>query len=349
MGPIYVNLNRNKRSVVLDLSRREAVDAVLRLCRRADMFVSNVRPAAMQRLGLAHEQVCAVKPDIVYLNLTGYGQDGPYAAKPAVDDVMQAGSGIAGLLATVSEGPPVYVPLGIADRLAGTAAAHAALAALLLRARTGQGQYLEVPMYETVVAAVMGDHLAGSTFEPPSGPMGYTRMLTPHRRPFRTRDGFVGAVIYTENHWRTFMRLIGRSELFETDPRFADAAVRARHYPEIYEFLAEAFLGRTSDAWLACLAANDIPCSKVESLESLLEDPHLAAVGMFNILEHPALGTIREMRVPTRWRGVDLSARRHAPGLGEQTAEVLVEAGFSAAEIRALAASGAAPTLAAQA
>ena len=336
MGPMYLNLNRNKRGVCLNLRRPEAVKALLRMCEQADMFISNVRPAALRRLGLGYEDICAVRPDIAYMSLVGYGQDGPYAKKPAVDDVLQAGSGAASLFAESLPGDPAYIPMGIVDRLAGVTAAHAAMAALFLRARTGQSQFVEVPMYETMVATVMSDHLMGRTFEPASGPMGYTRVLSPHRRPCRTKDGFISTVVYTEKHWRSSLPAIRRADLLEHDPRFANATERAKHYPAIYKFLTDTFLQRTCDEWLALLSKLDIPCSKVESLESLLDDPHLASVEMFPQVQHPGVGAMHEIRVPVRWRNVDLSTRRHAPGIGEHTEEVLREHGFADDEIRSL-------------
>lgn len=328
MGAMYVNLNRNKRSIKLDLRTPAARRALLHLCASADMFVSNVRPAGLARLGLDYEALRAVKQDIVYLSLVGYGQSGPYASRPAVDDILQAGSGICDLFTHSLGGEPAYIPMNVADRLAGVTAAHAALAALFMKQRTGKSQFIEVPMYETMVATVMGDHLMGEGFKPAAGGMGYSRILSPWRRPFRTLDGHISAAIYSEKHWQTFLPAIGQESLPETDPRFANATMRARHYPEVYRFLAEQFELRTSAEWLQVLGALDIPCSQVVRLEDVLDDPHLTAVGMFPEVDHPLVGKVRDIRVPVRWQGVDLATRRPSPSPGEHTREVLLEAGL---------------------
>lgn len=337
LGPMYVNLNRNKRSIKLDLGKQNARDALLKLCASADVFVSNVRPAGLARLGLGYEELCKVKPDIVYLSLVGYGQSGPYASRPAVDDVLQAGSGICDLFTRSLGGEPAYIPMNIADRLAGVTAAHAALAALFMRQRTGRSQRVEVPMYETMVATVMGDHLMGETFKPAAGDMGYSRILSRARQPFRTVDGFISAAIYSEKHWKSFLPAIGQGQLLVEDARFANATSRAKHYPEVYRFLAQQFRLRTCDQWLEILPALDIPCSEVIALTQVLDDPHLTAVGMFPEIDHPVVGKIRDIRFPVQWDGVDIRTRRPAPTPGEHTREILLEAGLDEAELAELA------------
>lgn len=337
MGPMYLNLNRNKRGACLDLRNPLAVGALLRLCATADLFVSNVRPAGLTRLGLGYEDVRRAKPDIVYLSLVGYGQSGPYAKRPAVDDVLQAQSGISDLFAISLGREPSYIPMNMADRVAGLTAAHAALAAILLRNRTGQGQFVEVPMFETIVSTVMGDHLMGASFAPSTGPLGYTRILSPDRQPFRTQDGFLSTAIYSEKHWRAFLPAIGQGHLLDSDSRFVSASARARHYPEVYRFLREQFPTRTTAGWLELLSHLDIPCSEIVALDRVTEDPHLQAVGMFPEIEHPTVGKMRDIRVPVRWKGLDLGVRRPAPRIGEHTEEILREAGLTEKEIRELA------------
>lgn len=337
LGPMYLNLNRNKRSIRLDLNKDNARDALLALCAKADMFVSNVRPAGLARLGLGYEALCAVKPDIVYLSLVGYGQDGPYASRPAVDDVLQAGSGICDLFTRSLGGDPAYIPMNIADRLAGVTAVHAAMAALFMRQRTGRSQFVEVPMYETMVATVMGDHLMGESFMPAAGEMGYSRILSRARQPFRTLDGFVSTAIYTEKHWNTFLPAIGQGHLLHEDERFTNATSRAKHYPHVYQFLAGQFRQRSCEQWLEILTALDIPCSRVVALEQVIDDPHLAAVGMFPQVDHPVVGKVRDIRFPVRWDGVDLRTRQPAPSPGQHTREVLLEAGLDEAQVAELA------------
>lgn len=341
MGPMYLNLNRNKRGVCLDLRRPAAVQALLRLIATADMFISNVRPAGLARLGLGYDQLRAAKPDIVCVSLVGYGQSGPYAHQPAVDDVLQAGSGMSDLFAISQGGAPSYVPMNVADRLAGTVAAHAALAALIMRGRTGDSQHVEVPMFETMVATVMGDHLMGASFVPEAGPMGYSRILSRDRQPFKTADGYISTAIYSEKHWQAFLPAIGHANLRETDQRFANAPSRAKHYPEVYRFLSEQFRQRGSGEWLELLSSLDIPCSRVVSLQDVVADPHLKAVDMFPEVRHPTVGPMRDIRMPIQWKGVELGTRRPAPIMGQHTEEVLRELGYDEAGIEAVTGSAA--------
>lgn len=336
MGPIYLHVNRNKRSIMLDLKRDAAREALLRLCATADLFIHNIRPAVMRRLRLSHEDLKAVKPDIIYISLVGFGQDGPYANKTAVDDVIQAGSGMPSLFQQTLGGEPAYVPGVVADRIVGISAAHAALAALFMRERTGEGQAIEIPMFETMAQLVLGDHMAGKSYDPPVGPMGYSRLLTPNRKPYRTLDGYIGAVVYNNKQWKCFFDAIGEPEVFENDKRFSDAGERAKHYDAVYGVVAGYFATKTTAEWLDLLNAYDIPCMPLHTLESLIEDPHIQAVGLIEDQLHPSEGSIKVMRVPSRWSNADLSLRHHAPHVGEQTLEILKEHGFSNAEIAAL-------------
>ena len=341
MGPMYMQANRNKRSICIDAKKPGGVAAILRMAANCDVFVHNVRPEAMARLGLSYADLCAVKPDILYVSLVGFGQDGPYAKKPAVDDVTQAASGMAQLVERYS-GEPGYVPVVMADRVTALSAAHAVLAALFQRSRTGAGQAIEVPMYETLAAFVLGDHIGGMGFVPSIGPTGYNRLLTQYRRPFRTSDGHVGTSVYTNKSWKAFLHATGKGDLYDADPRFHDAGVRARHYDELYKMLSEMFLERTTAEWLELLERCDIPCSPVRSIDDLVDDPHLRAIDFFQEMDHPHEGRVRTLRVPSRWSVADMSFRRHAPMLGEQTREVLRESGYSPEEIETLIASGAA-------
>lgn len=341
MGPMYLHANRNKRSICLDAKHPDATAAILRLASTCDVFVHNIRPAAMARLGLSYDDFCAARPDIIYVSLVGYGQDGPYAAKPAVDEVIQAAAGIVELIERHT-GEPRYVPSILADRITGISAAHAVLAALFQRSRTGEGQAIEIPMYETLAAFVLSDHLGGLTFEPPIGPTGYNRLVTPFHRPYPTLDGHIAASVYNDKQWKVFLRAIGKEALYHEDPRFHDAGIRARHYDEVYRMLGEIFSTRTTADWLKLLSDCDIPCSVVRRVDDLLDDPHLRAVDFFEEFDHPHEGRLRTMRVPSRWSGADMSMRRYAPRVGEQTREVLGEAGYSGEEIENLFAAGAA-------
>jgi len=339
MGGIFQQNNRNKRSVVLDLKQPAGRDALLRLAATADVFVYNVRPAAMARLGLSYEALAAVNPGIVYVGAVGFGQDGPYAARPALDDLMQGMSGIAGLYARASGGEPRYIPLAMADRYTGTVLVNAILGALVHKLRTGQGQALEVPMFESLVQGVLGDHLMGHSFDPPLGPPGYPRHLSPDRRPFRTLDGWLCAFLISDGQWRAVLERLGQPELLQ-DPRFATLQARTEHSREVYAWLDATFRTRTTEQWLALLGEADVPAGPLHTLESLLEDTHLKAVGFFQRLEHPTEGTLVTLRPPSRWSRTPSEVRRAPPRLGEHSSELLAEAGYSGAEIAELVAAG---------
>jgi crotonobetainyl-CoA:carnitine CoA-transferase CaiB-like acyl-CoA transferase len=342
MGPMFLHANRNKRSVVLDVKQPAARDAVLKLCAGADALMHNIRPQAMARLGLGYDAVRAVNPGIVYVNLVGYGRHGPYAGRPAYDDLIQGISGIASMFTLCGDAEPRFVPAVIADRLSGLTMVHALLAALLHRERSGEGQFVEVPMFESVVQIVGGDHLGGLSFDPPAGPPGYNRLTTPNRRPYRTRDGYIGVLIYTDRQWQDFFRAIGRSDIWDEDPRFADQATRSRHYDEAYALVARLMLERGTAEWLELLAAHDLPAVPITPIERLCDDPHLVATGFVRTDEHPTEGSIRQLGVPVEFSRTPAGLHRHAPNPGEQTREVLAEAGLAGAQIDALLASGAA-------
>lgn len=340
MGPIFLQANRNKRSVVLDLKHAAGRSALLQLISGADVFVTNTRPAAMRRLSLGYEDLAGDRPGLIYASLVGFDQSGPNAPRPAYDDVIQAASGLAALTAMQNSGPPSYVPMVIADRIAGLNAAHTVLAALFMREKTGKGQRIEIPMFETLAALVMADHMGGETFIPAAGPVGYQRLLTRHRRPYKTKDGFVALLVYTDGQWRRFLQLAAGGEHLAADPRFASVSGRASHYDEIYSKLDDLLAERTTSEWVDLLSANDIPCMKVAGLMDLLSDPQVAAAGLIEEHVHPSEGRIRGTRVPARWSEADLSMRLHAPRLGEHSFEVLLEAGLSQRQIDELVAAG---------
>jgi crotonobetainyl-CoA:carnitine CoA-transferase CaiB-like acyl-CoA transferase len=326
---------RGKRSIAMDLKQPAARDALLRLVPTVDAFASNIRPQALARLGLDYESVRAHNPSIVYLSMVGYGSGGRYAGRPAYDDLIQAASGIPMLLQR-STGEPRFIPMAAIDRIVGSAAANALLAGLLARARTGAGQHIEVPMFETMAQFVLAEHMQGRTFEPPAGPAGYARTLSPQRRPYQTKDGFVAVLPYNDGQWRRFFAAIGKSELVDRDPRFADIAARTANIDALYEMLGEELQHRTTDEWLDLLQQNDIPCIRPHTLESLLDDPHLADVGFFGFAEHPSEGRIRTMRDPSTWSETGPPTGGFAPRLGQHTREILEEAGYAPDEIDAL-------------
>ncbi|WP_159999075.1 CaiB/BaiF CoA-transferase family protein [Roseomonas sp. 18066] len=334
MGGIFLHANRSKRSIVLDLKRPEGRAALLKLAETADVLIHNLRPQAMARLGLDHAALAAVNPAIIHAGAFGFGQDGPYAARPAYDDLMQGIAGIPSLMADSGDGTPRYVPVNIADRIVGLHAAIAVLGALQHRARTGEGQAIEIPMFETMASFVLGDHLGGMTHRPALDQGGYARLLTPNRRPYATADGHLCVLIYNDKHWRSFFAAIDRPDL-AADPRFASHASRIRHTDAICAELGEILVTRPTAEWEALLDRAGIPHTPLHTLDSLVEDPHLAAVGFFTEADHAAEGKVRGMKVASRWSASQPEPSRLAPRLGEHTAEVLREAGLSEAEITA--------------
>lgn len=342
MGSAFLQLNRNKRSIVLDLHKPEGYEAIMRLVERADILVSNIRPAALARVRLGWDDLRHRNPGLIHAALTGFGQDGPYATRAAYDDLIQGAIGLPSLIAATGDDGPRYVPLAFVDRTVGLAGANAILAALFRRTRTGRGQAVEVPMFETMVPFVLGEHLGGATWDPPHGPEGYARLLSRDRKPYPTSDGYLCAVIYTDRHWRAFMRTLGREEEFESDRRLASIRSRTEHIDSLYAFVAEQMRSRTTRDWLDLLDKADIPAFQLHTLQSLRKDPHLKAIDFFTEIEHPSEGRILQMRHPTRFSDNDTPLRRPAPRLGEHTDEILGEIGYSADAILAMKLSGAA-------
>jgi formyl-CoA transferase len=339
MGPIFLAANRNKKSVCLDLKRPEAADVVKRLASSADVFVHNNRPQAIERLGLGYEDIRAVNPAIVYAYCLGYKRSGPYGAKPAYDDLVQGASGAAMLTARASGGEPRFMPSLIVDKTTGLHLAMGILGALVHRARTGQGQLVEVPMLETITSFWLTEHLYDATYEPPRGQIGYARLLNPHRRPSRSKDGYVCMLIVTDRHWNAFCTNLGREDL-RNDPRLATVAARANHQPVVQQIVNDLAPGRTTAEWLAFCDAHDIPAMPVNDLDGLLDDPHLKATGFFTTREHPTEGLVRTVASPLGFSETPTEFRSHASFLGAEGPEVLSAAGYGEAEIADLEARG---------
>ena len=339
MGGLFLLANRGKRSIVLDAKQPAGREAILKLAAASDVFIYNLRPQAMARLGLSYADVAAVNPSIIYVGAFGYGQDGPYAARPAYDDLIQAAAGLASLPTRVNGAEPRYVPCAIVDRTVALAAVNAVTIALFHRQRSGQGQAVDVPMFETMAQLLLGEHLYGHAFEPPLAGLGYPRSLAPDRRPYETQDGYIAALVYTDRQWLIFLNIVGRSELLQ-DYRFIDMGSRTTHVKEVYAFIAEILKTRTTADWLDAFNRADIPAMPMQTLESLIDDAHLQAVKLFELAEHPSEGKIRQMRNPTRWSATPLGAIRHAPRLGEHSREVLREIGYGEAQIEQLFKSG---------
>lgn len=339
MGAGFLNSNRCKRSVVLDLKSPDGNAALMKILETADVLVTNMRRRALSRLGLDRETICERFPKLIHCCAVGFGRGGPYENDAAYDDVVQALSGFAAVNAD-SDGAPRFVPQIIVDKLSGLFIVEGVLAALLHRERTGNAVPFELPMMETASYFLMTEHLQGQTHQPPIGEPGYARLMNPYRRPYRTKDGYVAVLPYADKHWPKMLKLIGREEVLEED-WFQTTTERSKRVRDLYRMVDEAMPARTTDEWLALFREADIPCGNVNSMESLLEDPQIVETEVFQNHEHPTEGKLRFMRHPLAF---DLQGKPEtpAPRLGEHTSEVLREAGMSKDEICALVAKGAA-------
>ena len=322
----FLHLNRNKRSVVLDLKSEDGKAALRQLIATADVFLHALRPRAIAKLGFSYDAVRAIREDIVYCGAYGFGAEGPYGDKAAYDDLIQAGSGLAAMH-EMARGAPAYVPNVLCDKLAGQAIAYAINAALLQRARGGGGQAIEVPMFETTIEFAFIEHFLGFAFEPPLGDPGFTRVLSPVRKPYRTADGYACILPYSDANWRDFYAFTGRTE-FAGDPRFQPLSERVIHIETLYALVEEEAPKRTTAEWVAFCDRVSIPCMPVMSLRELPDDPHVREVGLFVSAEHPSEGAYRVIRRPVNFSGAPFAIRRHAPRLGEHTEEMLAELGL---------------------
>ena len=333
-GALFVNNNRNKRMLALDLKAPEGRAALARLIGTADVLFHNMRVDAAERLGLGFDAVAAINPRIVHCAAIGFGQRGPYRDRPAFDDIIQAASGIAGL-ATATGGDPRFVPTILADKVAALHAVYGILAALVARANGREGAVqVEVPVFEALAAFLLNEPLAGAT-SAMAGAVGYPRLLSPDRRPFRTADGWIAVLPYTDRQWRAFLAEIGREDVIAQD-WFADPRQRQARIGELYALVAAALPARTTADWITALEARDVPCSKVSGIGDLLTDPHLAEIGFFDVPAGYPEGVVRALPQPVRYDGIATSPDTAPRGLGADSRAVLAECGFSADEIEAL-------------
>ena len=331
MAANFMQLNRNKRSVALDLKTEGGKEALRRLIPTADAIVTNIRPAGMNRLGFGYEACKALNPRIIFAVATGFGQDGPWRARPAFDEIIQAASGFASAMGSDDE--PMFVPSLVADKLTGMAMVSAVCAALFQRGQSGEGQLVEVPMLETLTAFNTVEMMGGLSYEPPVGPPVYKRMR--ERKPAKTKDGWLTMLPYSAANWCAFFEAVGHPELIE-EFGVNDPVLRNRNVGAIYEKMREISQTRTSAEWEKLLLSIDVPHTSFTRMADVTEQPHLKAVAMFPVLDHPTQGQVRVARPPTRFASTPAEIRLPVPLLGEHTAEVLGEAGYSEAEIAAL-------------
>ena len=340
MASHWMQTNRNKRDVVLDLKTAAGAEALRRLIATADVFVHNMREEPLRRLGFDYASVQALKPDIVYCNIQGFGRKGRYAGQAAYDDVIQGASGLVALEAF--NGRPVrYVPMLIADKTTALFAAYGIAAALYHKLATGEGQEVEVPMFESMVSFSLLEHLWGSSFEPPLTPPGSDRHAKPERWPYATSDGHICVLPTSDRHWDGVFKAAGREDL-KDDPRFADRKTRMANRPHVNAELESLMATRTTDYWTKALAAAGVTCMPISSLYELLADGHLADVGFWRMADHPSEGRVRLMSPPIGLSRTPAEIRTLPPRFGEHTRAVLAELGYSDADIDAMIETGAA-------
>jgi crotonobetainyl-CoA:carnitine CoA-transferase CaiB-like acyl-CoA transferase len=324
MGPCHLALNHGKRSIVLDLKAEGDVTAMRALIAESDVFIHNVRDRAITALGFGYEAVRAIRPDIIYVHCVGFGSGGPYADLQAYDDLIQAATGTTTLAGRVDgDLRPRYIPSLIADKVAGLHGAYAVLAALVHKLRTGDGQRVEVPMFEAFAHFMLREHLFGATFEPPVGEVGYPRQLDPNRQPFPTADGYISIVPYTDEAVLTLFKVLGRPDLLEVEP-FDTPVGRAKGMSQIYAMIAGLTPSRATADWIARCHEARLPAMAVRDLADIVDDPHLQAAGFFRLRDHPSEGTVREMAQPVRF-GVALDDPTPASRLDEHGEDIRAE------------------------
>ena len=334
MAAFFMNMNRNKRSVVLNLKKPEANAALLRMIEGADLFVHNMRRAATRKLGIDYPSLKAINPRLVYASASGYGTHSRQNGRPAFDDVIQGASGIAGLTKRM-HGTPSFVPFAMADKTVGLVFASAILLALLHRERTGEGQEVNVPMFETMVSINLIEHLQYGVLDAPEAGFGYKRQLSPMRRPHPTSDGYICLHAASDAQWQRLLTLLGRSDLIG-DPRFTNRRGRVEHATTLFGAVAEALKKRTTAEWEQALDGIDIPNSRANDIEDLWNDPHLAEAGFFQRMAHPTEGKLVMMKNPMEFSATPPAFSRMPPRLGEHTDQVLAEFGYSADQIAAI-------------
>lgn len=339
MGAFYLNNNRNKRSISLDLKNPEARKVFDKLVENSDVVLHSIRTDAAERLGLSYERLKEVNPKIIVCHVKGFADEGLYGGRPAYDDVAQAVSGLAMLQSVITE-EPRYVPSILGDKVTALYAAFAILAAICHRLRTGEGQAVSVPMFEAMVSFNVIEHLWGETFVPASAGMGYPPVSTASRRPFRTADGYLCVLPYTDDHWKRFCAAVGDPEL-TNNPKFATHAARQSDQPGFWAEVGRQVAKKTTEEWVELLTKADIPFGRVNSLEDLLVDPHLESVNFWKTMEHPTEGKLRVPSNPLQFTASPSSIRRLPPRLGEHTDEILRELGLDDSTIEKLAENGA--------
>ncbi|MDN3988856.1 CaiB/BaiF CoA transferase family protein [Zwartia vadi] len=334
MSGVFMGTNRNKRSISIDMKTPSGKQVMLDLLKNADVFVTNIRRKALVRLGLDYLSLFQSNPALIHCSALGYGRGGAYEDRPAFDDTTQAISGLASLQEAMN-GVPSYVATAAADKISGLTLALAIVAAIRHKDLTGEGQQVEVPMFETMVAFNMVEHLAGRIFDPPTGPAMYARTISKYRKPYRTSNGFMAVMPYNDAQWGRFFKLIGKPDLI-SDPRFSTMASRTENVDPLYSLLEEEVSKRSTEWWSESLEREDIPAVPVKSIDDLLADEHLQQRNFFTRFDHPTEGTLINISSPIEMSKSPLTVRRHAPKLGQDTREILTEIGYDQARLESL-------------
>jgi crotonobetainyl-CoA:carnitine CoA-transferase CaiB-like acyl-CoA transferase len=325
MGSHFLNCNRNKRSISIDLKSKEGKEVLSELVKDADVVVHNMRPKAANKLGLLYDKLRQVNNKIIFCEAWGFGQEGPYKDDPAFDEIVQSIGGFASLGSTDSD-VPSYVPTIICDKVAGLYLAQAILGALYKKSQSGEGMHIEIPMFEANFAFLMLEHLSGHTYSPPIDDLGYKRVLS--RKPVQTKDGWMTHGVYTLEHWKKFLTFVERFDLLNSEMVESPAAL-SKNLPKLYSILAKEIMAlRTTEEWINVFQELDIPYARINTLESLMEDPHLKAVSMIEEMEHPTEGKIRSLRIPYIIQDAKREANRPAPNLGEHSVSILTDLGY---------------------
>jgi crotonobetainyl-CoA:carnitine CoA-transferase CaiB-like acyl-CoA transferase len=340
MSGKFMHMNRNKRSISLDLKTKTGKEALLRLVKQSDVFVHNMRADAISHLGLSVENLVSVNPALIYCSIVGFGSKGPYANRPAYDSILQGGTGLASLFAA-SGGEPRYAPYVVIDRTAALMVVNAILVAILSQNKTGGSKAIEVPMFESYASILLSEHLYGETFEPPIGTSGDSRLLDINARPVKTKDGYICITTNTDAQVLAMFDAFERTDL-KADSRFNLAVNRIDHISEFFELRAQEIAKQPTGYWLDTLARHDIPCMQCHTIDSLVNDPHIVDVGLIDRVTHPTQGNIKTIKVPVQLTDFEPGLRYHAPHIGEHTIEILRDVGFSEGEVKAMLESGAA-------